>query len=157
MQIIMLADNTKYFPQFSITPEMQEKIDEFLLRVKLLSSLQNRAPIPMPIQIAALFNPLLSLKGKLSLTVLHLLLKGTTWVRPQVGPWKKILLVVDDVMHALGDLMISLVPLAILPPTPLDIFAPDEVPLLRGPLLIFLPLRRWMCTQVHLLPLALLL
>lgn len=78
MQIIMLADNTKYFPQFSITPEMQEKIDEFLLRVKLLSSLQNRAPIPMPIQIAALFNQLLSLKGKLSLTVLHLLLKGTT-------------------------------------------------------------------------------
>uniref|UniRef100_A0A0E0KMY4 DUF7597 domain-containing protein n=1 Tax=Oryza punctata TaxID=4537 RepID=A0A0E0KMY4_ORYPU len=111
MQVMMLAEHK--MSRFYITPEMQGKIDEFVLRKNLLDNMHNRTPVPRPIQPATPFRQLIYPKRKAAPACSALPLK-----RPILGGtsgWaeKESLSVIltSEESHVL-----SPIPLAILPP-----------------------------------------
>uniref|UniRef100_A0A0E0JZ36 Uncharacterized protein n=1 Tax=Oryza punctata TaxID=4537 RepID=A0A0E0JZ36_ORYPU len=119
-QVMMLAEHE--VPQFYITPEMQGKIDEFVLRKKFLDNMHNRTPVPRPIQPAAPFTQLIYPKRKAAPACSALSLK-----RPNLGEsfgWAEneslSVILTSEESHVL-----SAIPLAILPS--------DEVLLLHAP------------------------
>lgn len=115
---IVIAASTDSSPLFTISPEMQGKIDEFVLRMKLLKSLRNKTHIPLPIQNAAPFTQLLYPKRK-ALSVysqsVEPVVKRANLNESSSWAMEKSLSI--DVIPSTEGPILSPIPLAILPPS----------------------------------------